>query len=129
MRAAVVAVALLLVIAGALSVGCGAASVKRQLTYSVSADSGQLDATAWDNRLGRHTTWIVLAKPPRHAPRVLLTVRHLDDAQANGGDATIVVPAGTYSYSVYSTVGDIKGSGRVYWTPAHRVGDGKVTVQ
>ncbi len=128
MRATAVVIALFLALVGTLLVGCSSASDQRQLTYSVSADSGQLAASVEDSRLGKHTTWIVLENPPRPSLRELIAVRHVDDEQANGGNATVDVPAGGYSYSVYGVDDEIHGSGAQYWTPENRVGGGEVAV-
>ncbi len=60
--------------------------------------------------------------------RELIAIRHVDDEQADGGNATVEVPAGDYSYSVYSVGDEIHGSGAQYWTPENRVGGDEVTV-
>lgn len=81
-----------------------------------------------DNRLGKHSTWIVLDNPPRRSLRELLAVRHIDDGRANGGHASLYVPTGTYAYSAYSVDGEVDGSGARSRTPEHRMGGGEVTV-
>jgi hypothetical protein len=127
-RTAVAVMALLVVLGVALLAACSSDSADRQLTYSVTADGGQLSASVEDNRLGVHTTWVVLENPPKPSLRELIAIRHVDDEQANGGNATVDVPAGDYSYSVYSIADQIEGAGTPYWLPENRVGGGEVTV-
>ena len=113
----------------AAAAGALVASHGGSLRYSIAAPAkGHLVASVTDDRHGEHTVWVVLPDPPKGGHRQLLCI-HSDGQVANGGSMSCdAVPGGTYRYAVYSAEGLIGGSGAQYWTPAHRVTVGQVTV-
>jgi hypothetical protein len=104
--------------------------VDHSLTYSLAPYEGGLTATASDGRIGKHTVWIVLLNPPRGVHRELLGAE--SDGRGTGGmgsgSSRGPLPAGTYTYAVYSADGNVHSAMARYWTPKYRVGQGRVTV-
>lgn len=128
-------VATVLVLAAVLG-GCGASddgpnpASSGTLDYSVIARDGGIVATVADERPGPHTVWVVLDDPPKGRHREVVCVID-NDVQGGenvnaGGDAPM--PAGTYSYKIYSADRVVNTAGAAYWTPDNQVGSGRVEV-
>jgi hypothetical protein len=111
----------------AMLTACGSDSTVHTLSSFVALDDGGITASVSDSRLDKHTVWVVLPNPPKGSQREWLCLHH-DGEGVTGGTVSAEVPAGTYTYDVYSVDGTIQGAGARYWIPSNRVADGQVTV-
>ena len=103
--------------------------VDHSLTYSLVPYKGGVTVTVADNRLGKHTVWVLLLNPPKGVSRELY--RGESGGSGGGwasGSTRGPLAAGTYRYAVYSADGIVRSAMAQYWTPKYRVGQGQVTV-
>jgi len=98
-------------------------------SYSVVPYKGGVTVTVADNRLGKHTVWVLLLNPPKGVSRELYRGESGGSGAgwASGGTRGPLA-AGTYSYAVYSADGIVRSAMAQYWTPKYRVGHGQMTV-
>ena len=126
---------LLLVLAiavGLAAAACGGAHrVDHSLSYSVVPYKGGLTATVADNRIGKHTVWVVLLDPPKGVPREWFVGENPGSGSGDGwrsGSTRGPLRAGTYKYAIYSADGIIRSAKSKYWTREHLIAAGQVTV-
>ena len=115
---------------GLAAAACGGTDFgDHSLSYSVVPYKGGLTATVADNRIGKHTVWVVLLDPPKGVPREWFAGESPGSGVGWGsGSARGPLLAGTYKYAIYSADGIIRNAKTKYWTPEHRVAVGQVTV-
>jgi len=121
---------ILAIVLGLAAAACGSMpQVNHSLTYSVVPYKGGLTAKVADNRVGKHTVWVVLLNPPKGVhPEFLGSESNISGAGTGSGSARGPLPAGTYKYAVYSADGNVHSAMAQYCTPKYRVGEGRVTV-
>lgn len=115
---------------GFAAAACGAIGpTDHSLSYSVVPYKGGLTATVADNRIGKHTVWVVLLDPPKGVPREWFAGESPGSGVGWGSGSTRgPLLAGTYKYAIYSADGIIRSAKTKYWTRAHLIAMGKVTV-
>jgi hypothetical protein len=116
---------------GLAAAACGGAHpVDHSLSYSVVPYTGGLTATVADNRIGKHTVWVVLLNPPQGVPREWFAGESAGNSGVGWSSGSTRGPllAGTYKYAIYSADGIIRSAKTKYWTREHLVAEGQVTV-
>ena len=115
---------------GLASAACGGTRpVDHSLSYSVVPYKGGLTATVADNRIGKHTVWVVLLDPPKGVPREWFAGESAGSGLGwASGSTRGPLLAGTYKYAIYSADGIIRSAKTKYWTREHLIAVGQVTV-
>ena len=115
---------------GLAAAACGGTDLAdRSLSYSVVPYKGGLTATVADNRIGKHTVWVVLLDPPKGVHREWLAIESAGSGVGwRSGSAQGPLLAGTYKYAIYSADGIIRSAKTKYWTREHLIAMGQVTV-
>ena len=115
---------------GFAAAACGSVpQAAHSFTYSVVPYKGGVTVTVADNRIGKHTVWVLLLNPPKGVDRELYRGESGGSGAgwASGGTRGPLA-AGTYRFAVYSADGIVRSAMTQYWTPKYRVGQGQMTV-
>src|SRR5450756_1068631 len=106
---------------GLAAAACGGTDLAdRSLSYSVVPYKGGLTATVADNRIGKHTVWVVLLDTPKGVHREWPCVEGAGSGLGwRSGSARGALLAGPDKYANYFSDGTIRSAKTKYWTRVH----------